>query len=712
MRKVQAWIVGFGMAVLLVFGSAPVAVAQAGGWAPPPTPVSSCSLEGVGWIVCPVLKAAAKAADFAFTFISQSFLQLEVTIFDPDNGVQKAWGVMLNIANVSFVIALLWVVYAHITGRGAGAYNVKRMLPRLIIGALLVQISFHISQLLIDVSNIMGSGISALLSGLAGQSAMPIATKVGDPATTALTSVTASILSNGQVSWVLLAPLTAIVLLAALICSVLIVIMIIRKTLTIALVLLSPLAFVAYLLPATEHLFSRWLKLLVQMLLLFPVVAILLGAGQIVSAAILAAGTGSGGYSVEHDDYSPPSDPSNTSSATLHLVAAGAAILPLAGTWFAFKAAMNGTDAAVARVKRGASRGSVRRQDDASKREKAAMELTNRTMMQKGFTRLQQLSNIQESRSGEGVLGNVFGSRRTRKKTQKSPEQAKFDQKVQDRLSEIRNEAEGQTPPVSPQVVYSRALQRYNDVQSGLGADEELSIDSQEHIDLKAAEALLLESLAKHSAGAGRNSTTEPSQLSPQEMSKNSNKEGAPTPPVAPRTPSGMASGVGGSAPADSGGAAEGAPVLVGVPQTIIVQGGSVDSSAGASGGAVGRAMGGGTRRDKPNNMEMQAKARAAKYVAQSQEQLLDAETEGLDAPLARRLQKDAPTPTLQKIEEMHASQHDDIPKAVPDISALPSTLRTAELTARTTRDKDEAVNGLRVHHDTTDTSSTGKKES
>lgn len=696
----KKWLAVCGVTLLLVFGGGAYVSAQGaggalgglglGGATPAPT---TCSLEGVGWIVCPVLRSAAKAADYAFTFISQSFLGLELTLFESNSGVQQAWRVMWNIANVGFVLALLWVVYAHVSGHAAGAYNLKRMMPRLVIGAILVQVSFYISQLLVDVSNIIGGTINNVLSGIAtsiGPSGMPLSTQIGSYDSVTLAGITSGVLGNTHIAWVLLAPLSAIVLLAALICATLIVVLIVRKTLVMALVLLSPLAFVAYLLPATEHLFSRWLKLLLQTLLLFPVVAILLGTGQIVSASILKAGAG-GGYQVQNDEYVHPNESTN-SSATLRLVAAGAAVLPLAGTWYAFRAAMSGTDAAVSRIKRGSQRSGGRRRDDAAKREKAAMELTNKTMMQKGFSRLQQLSSLQDARGEDGILSSVLGTRRSRKKTQKTSEQRRFDSKVQDRLGEMRDEVGSTTPPMSPQALYSRALQQFNDAESELGADEELSFTSKENIELKAAEALLLESLAKPELNIGANAAKSASASGGGDGANDDDRS-----PAAPRVPSSMplSGGDQGGGGSVASGGIEGGVSAATVLQPVIIDGASV------TGGehSVAPLAQAGQRRDRPTDMQNQAKARAAKYVSQSTDSLL--QNDDLLQPrelLDKKQSGDAPTETMRKIEEMTQTKNASSPKATTDIQQLPSMLRNAEITARTpkiTRPEQD----LRVDH-------------
>ncbi|MGO3702064.1 MAG: type IV secretion system protein [Candidatus Saccharimonadales bacterium] len=505
MSKLKRWAIGIVAAVCIAAGAAvvmqphvnaqnsPGGLFDTSGTAMPTT----CALDNIGWLVCPILRSAAKAGDYAFTFISHNFLGIEMALFNSDSGTAQAWSSMRNIANILFVGAFLVVIYSLITGRGVGNYNIKRMLPRFIVGAIMVNISYYICQFMIDISNVAGSSINTLFAGITnsiGPSGMPLANEVGSYDATVLIDITASVLGKIGVAWVLFAPLLAIVLSIAIICAVIIVVLIVRKTLVVALILLSPLAFVAYLLPNTEHYFSKWLRLFLQTLLLFPVVAVLLGAGQVVSATIIKAGA-DGGYEVRDDEYTPRGETGQT-SATLRLVAAGAAVLPLAGTWYAFKAALAGADAAALRVRQGSRRSNNHREESAKRREQAAMDINKKSMMMKGINRLQQINAVQDGEAGTSLIGRLGGgSHRGRKKQQqKSDEQMQFDQQVQSRLNDLReNGANG----LSPQQVYSRALQRYQDAEEAASGDGQFNINSYEGIDLKAAEAYLLENIGQ-----------------------------------------------------------------------------------------------------------------------------------------------------------------------------------------------------------------------
>lgn len=466
------------------------------------TSVSTCAYENLGWILCPVLNATATAGDFAFSFMAQTFTQLEIGLVDNDSGARQAGAVIRNFANILFVMAFLAIVYSLVTGQGIGNYNLKRLVPRFIVAVIFVQVSYFICQLMVDFSNILGFGVRDILvtrvADSIGPSAMPLASALGQDVTP-LSSIASGVTSNGDIAWQLLAPLGAIVMSATVICSILIVVLIIRKVLVVALMMVAPLAFVAYLLPNTSDYFSKWLKIFTHTLLLFPVISLLLGAGQIVSASILKVGGSE--YQIANDKITI--DNKMEQSATLYLVAAGAAVLPLVGTWYAFKAITNSIDAAGARVSRDGFRRSSRERDEKAKqREQTTMDLNKKSMMLRGINRIQQLNTAQNGEGGTSIFGRTGAHRGRGKHAPKSPEQARFDTQVQQRLGEIREKAvvTGQ----SPQELYSHALQRYQEKMGDVAGagDGGLNINSYEGIDLKASEAYLLESLGRGSTSA------------------------------------------------------------------------------------------------------------------------------------------------------------------------------------------------------------------
>lgn len=267
-------------------------------------PVSSCAIEGLGWILCPAINFLALVADQSFNFLSDNFLRTDPKVFSTDNETYKTWAIVRNIANILFVIAFLIIVFSQLTGVGISNYGVKKMLPRIVVAAILVNVSYFISQLAIDFSNILGYSIRGVFD-----SVIASATAASDGST----SGDMSWLSGGQNGFVELAGgiiggtlaigavylmLSAFgpILIAAVLALVLILfILVARQAIIILLVVLSPLAFVAFLLPNTEQYFKQWRKILTAMLMLFPIIALVYGASELAANLLGRSFSGVGG---------------------------------------------------------------------------------------------------------------------------------------------------------------------------------------------------------------------------------------------------------------------------------------------------------------------------------------------------------------------------------------------------------------------------------
>jgi hypothetical protein len=303
--------------------------------------LSSCAIETVGWIVCPTMRSIARLADYGFTYINQNFLKIEYSIASNASGTYKAWELMRTVANALFVVAFMVVIYSQITGRNSGGYSIKRILPRLIVCAILVNISYYLCVALVDVSNITGDAVMAVMKEVAGRvgtSIMPIggqATGVTGFQDGTLTVITTSVMAKPGTAWVLLAPVAAVIVTVASICAAGLILLIMRKTVVAMLILASPILFVAYILPNLERFFFQALRLFIQLLLLYPIVALLLGAGQIVCATIVTVGSNDANYRVSGDSYF--SHNGGSGSAITDLTASAAAVLPLLGVWFIFR---------------------------------------------------------------------------------------------------------------------------------------------------------------------------------------------------------------------------------------------------------------------------------------------------------------------------------------------------------------------------------------
>lgn len=292
---------------------------------------SSCAIDGIGWLICPVLNAMGGMADHVFNFLSDNFLSVNTKLYDTSSGTYKAWAVMRDFANIVLVIGFLVIVYSQITGVGISNYGIKRMLPRLIVVAILINTSYLICQLAVDISNILGYNIKGLFDNIAGQvsSANPDGGSAGGYWSHGYTwsNILIGVLAAGiaLAAIAFIAPLLIGFLCAA---AMVLIALIIRKALIVLLVAVSPLAFAAYLLPNTESLFKKWWGMFKGLLLLFPITAILLGAGVLAGAILME------------------SAPDQTSLTGISLTVAGLALpgLMLFLVWAALKKALDVID--------------------------------------------------------------------------------------------------------------------------------------------------------------------------------------------------------------------------------------------------------------------------------------------------------------------------------------------------------------------------------
>ncbi|MDO5452006.1 MAG: hypothetical protein Q4F56_02870, partial [Candidatus Saccharibacteria bacterium] len=116
------------------------------------------SLGAIGWLVCPTTGAIAGAVDFLYGLI-QDILVINPISAEDGSPIYEIWKYCLGVANIVFIIFLLVVIYSQITGVGISNYGIKKALPKLIVVAILVNLSFLICAIAVDVSNIIGSSL-------------------------------------------------------------------------------------------------------------------------------------------------------------------------------------------------------------------------------------------------------------------------------------------------------------------------------------------------------------------------------------------------------------------------------------------------------------------------------------------------------------------------------------------------------------------------
>jgi hypothetical protein len=263
---------------------------------------TQCDVPGVGWIICTVSRYIATGMDNIFQWIS-GYLEVKPVTTDTDSGLYKAWTMMLGLANAAFVVAFLIMIYSQITGYGMSNYNLKKMIPRLIVAAVAVNISYFICGIAVDASNIFGHSLQQALVDMRN-SLSPAVPEASGWLT--WKNLTEYILSGGTIAGAGIVGYTALVggtvggsisglvfllfpilITGALAVLVALIVLAARQALITVLIVVSPLAFVAYLLPNTEKWFEKWRELFTTMLMVFPLFSLLFGGSQLASHIII-----------------------------------------------------------------------------------------------------------------------------------------------------------------------------------------------------------------------------------------------------------------------------------------------------------------------------------------------------------------------------------------------------------------------------------------
>lgn len=262
---------------------------------------SDCGIASVGYFICPISTFLAKNMDWLYGKLNDSLETQPLNVTDNKSGLYLAWNIMLGFANAAFIIAFLVIIYSQVTSAGISNYGIKKMLPRLAIAAVLVNISYYICAFAIDLSNISGHALQDVFMQIRTTVLTTGHSSGGSIEVFTWENLTALILSGGAAAVGIRAFLVGeggvltsaiILLLPVLLGALLAVLMVVlvlaaRHALIVILTIISPLAFVCYLLPGTEKWFEKWRKMFLTMLIFFPAFSLLFGGSQLAAAAIL-----------------------------------------------------------------------------------------------------------------------------------------------------------------------------------------------------------------------------------------------------------------------------------------------------------------------------------------------------------------------------------------------------------------------------------------
>ena len=231
-------------------------------------------LKGLGYILCPGVSVISEMIDHLYVFFGD-FLDWQFLSGNSGKQIQSYWSQFLSIANVILVIAFLVIIYSIATSTGLTNYDVKKMLPRLLLFAVVINVSFYICAVIADLSNIAGKGAYSMFAGMK---------KIGEDsaAQSLFMKAITDLFGVGAILFILFGLSFGITILISLIT---IIIAISVRNLGLALlVIVSPIAFALYIFPneAIQRWGRRWFDMFIKMIIVYPVFMLVAGGSSLI----------------------------------------------------------------------------------------------------------------------------------------------------------------------------------------------------------------------------------------------------------------------------------------------------------------------------------------------------------------------------------------------------------------------------------------------
>lgn len=251
----------------------------------------------LGWSICPAINVAIGFADGAWSIFE--FLLINNPL-DRSGAYYDSWTKVRDLANAILVVIFLGIVISQVSNIGISNYGIKKMLPRLVIVAVAINISYYLMQVIIDIANITGKSIDGIFSGFESYSGL----KAANGWSVLLDSILLSATVAGSVGVTLAAGAVlgwpAIILfLGAMIIPAIIGIIAgllalqVRSMLIPILAIFSPVALVAWVLPNTQKLFDKWKSMFTGLVFLYPLASIYYGGLKFAASMTLGEGESS-----------------------------------------------------------------------------------------------------------------------------------------------------------------------------------------------------------------------------------------------------------------------------------------------------------------------------------------------------------------------------------------------------------------------------------
>lgn len=308
----------------LVLGSLFLAAPQAQAFFGIPFEIYSAQLDALSFIDDSLLKillwlAILAVEASAFLAVSAALLDWSSTLpVDLNNNalVSAGWNFTAGLANMLFILIFIAIALAYIFK--SESWGMKKALPSLIGVALLINFSLLFVKIFVDIGWIIQNSFKTVLwadKGFAAAAMKPVLDQLGSIGT----NFVGNLLIYFPIALIPFAPLAKLIWYGITIGSELIngtfsqtilliifssatgfifliyaILFLVRISIIWLLAIAAPLAFMAFILPATQKFFSQWFRLLLQWVFLGVVVFFLMGLGIKLFAVVTPESTGGG----------------------------------------------------------------------------------------------------------------------------------------------------------------------------------------------------------------------------------------------------------------------------------------------------------------------------------------------------------------------------------------------------------------------------------
>lgn len=249
------------------------------------SPPLDCGGGVLNWIVCPLITAAQGAAQKLDGLINN---ELSVDVHQTFNqDFYNAWSSFRIIATAILLIAGLIMVVSQAMGfELLDAYTIRKTLPRLLVAAIGISLSWPLMIFVVNFFNIFGSDVYGLIIGPFRHVDAHVNIGVG-----ITTSLLVPLLAGAALF--IYGPAALLIIVSGLFgLLIAFFILVVRHIAISAIVILAPLAIACYVLPNTQKVWNIWRENFLGLMMMFPIVMALIGAGHAFAAVSLHQGGG------------------------------------------------------------------------------------------------------------------------------------------------------------------------------------------------------------------------------------------------------------------------------------------------------------------------------------------------------------------------------------------------------------------------------------